>query len=158
MSSCSSTLSQTLLTNSFGKVFFFSNFGHVTVFAKRKFIYWSPFWKRNFFQCFVLFCLFVWLFFWFMVVLRVYRYGASFEPKFLRESMKVEKETRIVHQNIKNIIMNITDWQGFFHMKLLGWVGCLCRPNVHMFLNVLVYDACFFLHFQIWLRNAGKHQ
>ena len=40
--------------------------------------------------------------------------------------------------------------QGFFHIKILGGVGCLCTISYVLILNVLVYDGCFFLHFQIW--------
>ena len=55
----------------------FSNFGHVTIFAKQKFVFWSPFWNETYFDR--SFC-------WYMVVLGVYTYGSSFVPKFLRES------------------------------------------------------------------------
>ena len=38
--------------------------------------------------------------------------------------------------------------QRYFHIKILGRVGCLCTD--HFVLNVLVYDGCFFLHFLIF--------
>ena len=57
----------------------FSNFGHVTIFMKRKFIFWPPFWKKTFLEC--SFC-------WFMFVSGVYRYGASFVLKFRQEILK----------------------------------------------------------------------
>ena len=59
--------------------FFFSNFGHVTISrAKRKFVSWQPFLKRN-------------IFFWFFgadkwLFVGVFTCGASFVPKFLRKS------------------------------------------------------------------------
>ena len=55
----------------------FSNFGHVTFIPKRKFVFWPPFWNKSFFDR--SFC-------WYVVVLGVYTYGASFVPKFLWES------------------------------------------------------------------------
>ena len=54
----------------------FSNFGHVIIFAKRKFIFWRPFWNATFFKCFFLL---IYDFF-----LGVYKYGVSFVPKFLQ--------------------------------------------------------------------------
>ena len=50
----------------------FSNFGHVNVFSKQKFVFWPPFGNGTFF--YFRFC-------WFVVVLVAYRYGASFAPK-----------------------------------------------------------------------------
>ena len=55
----------------------FSNFGQMTIFAKWKFIFWPPFWNETFFKMFFL-LIYGWL--------GVCRYGASFVPKFLRES------------------------------------------------------------------------
>ena len=57
----------------------YSNFGHMTWFAKWKSILWSPFWNAKFLDFRI-------FFFWIMVVLDVYRYGESFVWKFLRES------------------------------------------------------------------------
>ena len=56
---------------------FSSNFGHVTFFEKRKFVIWPPFCNGTFFE--YSFC-------WFMVVLGVNRYDASFVPKSLQGS------------------------------------------------------------------------
>ena len=50
----------------------FSNFDHVTIFAKRIFIFWPPSWNGTFLEC--SFC-------WFMIVLSVDRYGVSFVPE-----------------------------------------------------------------------------
>ena len=53
-------------------LFFFFEiiFGHMTILAKRKFVFWSVFWKKK-----------LLLFFWYMVVLRVYAYGAGLYTK-----------------------------------------------------------------------------
>ena len=58
----------------------FSNFGHVTTFAKQKFVFLATILKRNIFEC---------SFYSFMGVLGIYRYGVSFVPKFLPESTKM---------------------------------------------------------------------
>ena len=55
----------------------FSNFGHVIIFAKRKLIFWRPFWNATFFNGFFAD---LWFF------LGVYN-GVSFVPKFLQESI-----------------------------------------------------------------------
>ena len=60
----------------------FSNFGHVIIFVKRKFIFWRPFWNATFFfNVFFFFFADLWFF------LGVYKYGVSFVPKFLQESI-----------------------------------------------------------------------
>ena len=72
----SPTLSEILLQKSFEKVVF--QILITWLVAKRKFVFWPPFWNGTFFEC--SFC-------WFMVVLGAYRYSASFVPKFVRESI-----------------------------------------------------------------------
>ena len=48
MYSCSPTLSQILLKNSIGKLFF-SNFGHVTIFQEAEILFLAAILKRNIF-------------------------------------------------------------------------------------------------------------
>ena len=62
MYSCFSTLSQILFKNSFGNVFYFSNFGHMTSFAQRQFVFGRRFETKHFLV--VLFTDICFFFFW----------------------------------------------------------------------------------------------
>ena len=121
MYSFSSTLSKISLKNSTGKCFFKSF--HVTIFAKRKFVFWPAFWNATFLMFF---------FFWLMVVLVVYRYGATYF-RHLRVRAVFDKTVRVCHV--------------YCNFKL----GFTCRSTVifwtlkdgSLLINTLASNICF---------------
>ena len=107
MYSCFPALSQILVKNFFGKVFFlflffvffvlFFNFGHLTIFAKWIFLFWLPFWNKTFLSFFLQI----------YDCFRCKHNGASFVPKFQQKRLTngwVRVDTPCAQTGVKSSI------------------------------------------------------